>query len=368
MARRWLAGTLILLLVLVAVPLAALGIGKAYRWVSYTRVGEKGIAEMHAVPVRGVSHYVFLRGRDRENPVLLFLPGGPGESMVPLAQEFTADLQEHFVVAHVEFGVGKAEQYKTTPSMADFIDDAEAIVDHLRFRFGGRPVYLVGHSLGAVQALRISQRSPHKIGALATIGQTVDWRTGNRLTAQRLTRLAAARGDQETVRKISRLPTTLTDAEDPTMIDFAAVKEQRALLRPYGMENVIGNHTAEARWWTYLTAPTHTIPESCNLMYEEEGVCAKIAAEPNWWHQWNGIIPGILQFNAPRDVPELRVPYAAIVGSNDWITPAELTRHYVRTLRAPSKRFVLVEGAGHYAHLDQPQQVQRIIIEAFRQR
>lgn len=203
---------------------------------------------------------------------------------------------------------------------------------------------------------------------MATIGQTVDWRTGNQLAARRLTRLAAERGDQDTLRKISRLPPTLTDAEDPSMIDFAAVKEQRALLRPYGMENVIGNHTAEARWWTYLTAPTHTISESCNLMYEEEGVCAKIAVEPNWWHQWSGIIPGILQFNALRDIPQLQVPYAAIVGSSDWITPAELTRRYVRALRAPSKRLFLVEGAGHYAHLDQPREVKHIIIEAFRQR
>lgn len=365
MVRRSLLRLLLAILLLITAPIAAVACAKAYRWASYVRVGDSGIVEVQAVKVRGINHYLFIRGLDREKPVLLFLPGGPGESMVPLAQEFTNELQKHFVVAHVESGVGKAEQYKITPSLANFIDDAEALVDHLRSR-RNRRIYLVGHSLGSVQALRIAQRSPWKIAAVATIGQTVDWPAGNRLTAAQLTRLAADRGDYQTVKKITSLPPTLTTVDDPHMIDFAAVKAQRALLKPYGMENVIGHHTAEARWWAYLTAPTHTLSESCNLMYEEEGACARFTAGPNWWHQWSGLIPGILQFNAVQDVSELRVPYTAIVGENDWITPAQLTRAYVERLKAPSKRFLTVSRAGHYAHLDRSGEVQKLILESFR--
>jgi pimeloyl-ACP methyl ester carboxylesterase len=352
------------LTILIIAPAAVVAATKALRWAKYVDVGVKGIVEVESVPLRGTDHYLFLRGEDREKPVLLFLPGGPGESVVPLAQEFSGQLMKHFVVAHVEFAVGKAEQYEATPSLDEFIADGEGMVDHLRSRFGGR-VYLVGHSLGSVQALRIAQRSPEKIAAVASIGQTADWRRGNALTANHLRQMAAARQDMETVREITSLPPTLATAEDPTMIDFAAVKKQRDLLRAYGMENVLEKHTAEARWWAYLTAPTHTISESCNLMYEEGGLCARITGDPNWWHQWSGLIPGILQFNAAREVPVLRTPYTAIVGSNDWITPAQLTKEYVARLNAPSKRFLLVEGAGHYAHLDKPQEVQQLILEAF---
>lgn len=137
MVRRLLPRLLLAILLVIAVPIAAVAGAKAYRWTNYVSVGDKGIVEVEPVSVRGVNHYLFLRGLDREKPVLLFLPGGPGESMVPLAQEFTEELQKHFVVAHVESGVGKADQYKTTPSLTDFVADAEALVDHLRSRFGG---------------------------------------------------------------------------------------------------------------------------------------------------------------------------------------------------------------------------------------
>lgn len=100
-------------------------------------------------------------------------------------------------------------------------------------------------------------------------------------------------------------------------------------------------------------------------MYEEDGVCAKIGPAPNWWHQWSGLIPGILKFNAVHDVPKLRVPYIAIVGENDWITPAQLTRAYVAGLEAPSKTFFMIKGAGHYAHLDKPLAIQQLILEGF---
>lgn len=356
----------IVLLALLALPFAAFGGTKAYRWAAYQAVGANGIVRTDAVPVRGIRHFLFIRGYDGTKPVLLFLPGGPGESVVPLGQEFTDDLQHDFVVAEVEFGVGKAEQYRETPSLDQFIDDAEALVDHLRSSFGGRPVYLVGHSLGSIQALRIAQRSPEKVAGIATVGQTVDWRAGNVLTANRLRALATRAGDRATVADLARLPATLATSDDPPMIDFASVKTQRDLLDRYGMETVLRKHTAKARWWTYLTAPTHSLADSCNLLYKEGGLCARIAASPNWWQQWHGIIPGVLQFNAPRDVPELKRPYLAIVGSNDWVCPADLTRAYVRGLRAPSKRLVVLNGAGHYAHLDQPRAFQAAIRAAFR--
>ena len=330
----------------------------------WRNVGQSGIAEVVAVPIRDAVQYVFIRGYDRRKPVLLFLPGGPGESYVPREAEFCRGLEHDFVMAQVELGVGKAEVYKTSPDIKQYALDGEAIVDVLRKKFGGRPIYLVGHSLGSVQALLIAQHSPEKIAAVATIGQVVDWRRGNELAAAEIQSRAAARGDQETLAQLDTFPHTLTSAKDPLMIDFASVVKQRALERQYGMDSVTGRHSPEAHWFLYLTAPNHSLRQSCNLAYEVP-LCQTIAGPKDWFGEWHNLLPGVVGFDAAKAVPELKVPFLAIVGTNDWVCPAALVKEYEEKLLAPSKQFLAIKDAGHYAHFDNPIEFQRAIKEAW---
>jgi pimeloyl-ACP methyl ester carboxylesterase len=195
-----------------------------------------------------------------------------------------------------------------------------------------------------------------------TIGQTVDWPEGSALSNAELRRRALAVSDETTARTVASLPQTLTLADDPLMIDFAAVAKQRTLLRRYDMERVAEQHVPQARWLTTLTTPTHSPREACNLMWEEGTPCGLIAPHPNWWAQWNRVIAGVLAFDARKDVPSLDVPYLAIAGTEDWICPAALVAEYEEALSAPTKGLVLIEGAGHYTHLDAPGEFQSALL------
>lgn len=356
----WRVGAAVLIALLL--PLLAYGGLRAVRWAEWQSVGDAGVVLVEQVETRGVAHALFVRGRDASAPLLLFLPGGPGESAVPYSAEFTDRLQDHFVVAHAEFGVGRGEQYGDAPTLEAYTADVEAVVDRLRAEFGDRRVLLVGNSLGSVHALRIAQRSPGKVSGVVTVGQTVDWPEGSALSNAELRMRALAAGDVATAEAVAALPQTLTLADDPLMIDFAAVAKQRELLRRYGMERVADRHVPQARPLTTLTTPTHSPREACNLMWEEGSLCALLAPHPNWWAQWNEVIVGVLAFDARTDVPSLAVPYLAIAGTEDWICPAALVAEYERTLSAPSKSIALIEGAGHYTHLDAPEQFQTAVL------
>jgi pimeloyl-ACP methyl ester carboxylesterase len=363
-ARRVVRRILLAPFAIVAVAILAFCVIKTWRLLDWRNVGQAGIAEVVAVPIRGAVQYVFIRGYDRRKPVLLFLPGGPGESYVPREAEFSRGLEHDFVMAQVEFGVGKAEIYKASPDIQQFAMDGEAIVDVLRNEFGGKPIFLVGHSLGSVQALLIAQHSPQKIAALATIGQVVDWRRGNELAAAQIRSRAAARGDQSALAQLDTFPHTLTAAENPLMIDFGSAVKQRALERQYGMDSITGRHTPETHWFLYVTAPNHSLRQSCNLAYQVP-MCQTIAGSKDWFGEWHNLIPGIVGFDAERDVPELKVPFLAIVGTNDWVSPAVLVKEYEEKLIAPKKQFVAIENAGHYTHFDSPAEFQRAIKEAW---
>ncbi|HET9271831.1 MAG TPA: alpha/beta hydrolase [Vicinamibacterales bacterium] len=51
---------------------------------------------------------------------------------------------------------------------------------------------------------------------------------------------------------------------------------------------------------------------------------------------------------------EFEVPIFVIQGTKDDYTPAALSRAYVDALHAPTKEFVPIDGAGHFAIVSRP--------------
>lgn len=357
MQRRWkFAIAAALLVAAIAAPLH----WRAQRQAVFHDVPPGGVADIVWVTIRHMDQHLFVRGHDRSKPILLFLPGGPGESFVPLAPIFTGDLERDFVVAHIEMGgVGMSRDYATTPTFDDLVADVGRMIDVLRSRYGRDAIYLVGHSFGSALALRAAQKWPEKVVAVATTGQTVDWRAGNRLAHAELVRRASAEYNAVALAELAKIPTDLVKPSDPTMVDFEAVKVLRRWQEHYGIMNIFAQHTAKVHWIEYLTAPGHSLKQSCRLIWR--GPCKLIAEAPQWWHNWNLALRGIVAFDASRDVPRLAVPYLAIIGDDDWVTPAPLLTDYAAKLDAPAKRVVHLAGAQHYAFLDRPAEFQQAV-------
>jgi pimeloyl-ACP methyl ester carboxylesterase len=61
----------------------------------------------------------------------------------------------------------------------------------------------------------------------------------------------------------------------------------------------------------------------------------------------------------PR-LARLRVPALVIHGERDLI-PVECARRIAGTI--PGARFVLLQGSGHFCHLEAPEAVRRVIVE-----
>ena len=56
------------------------------------------ISLKQTIPIGGINQYIQIKGAHAEDPVLLFLHGGPGNSVMGYADKFTDELQKHFVV------------------------------------------------------------------------------------------------------------------------------------------------------------------------------------------------------------------------------------------------------------------------------
>jgi proline iminopeptidase len=138
------------------------------------------IATMEHVKLGGVDQWLVIRGNSVQNPVLLFLSGGPGGSELGRMRRFNQPLEERFVVAVWEQrGCGKsydAINPKSALTVDQYVADVIELSDMLRARFHADNIYLMGHSWGSILGVRAVQQRPDLFYAYIGTGQMVNVR------------------------------------------------------------------------------------------------------------------------------------------------------------------------------------------------
>lgn len=135
------------------------------------------IAELTTIDVNGHDLSMMIRGHDVDNPVLLFLAGGPGGSELGAMRNHLPTLEEHFTVATWDQrGTGRsyAELDPTeTVTLDGVVDDTIEVTNYLRNRFGQDRIYLLGQSWGSTLGVLAVQEHPELYRAFVGAGQMV---------------------------------------------------------------------------------------------------------------------------------------------------------------------------------------------------
>ena len=70
---------------------------------------KKSVAILEKIIIGGINQYICIRGKNIENPILLFLHGGPGDAMLPVMTGINGELEDDFIVVNWEQrGAGKS--------------------------------------------------------------------------------------------------------------------------------------------------------------------------------------------------------------------------------------------------------------------
>lgn len=135
------------------------------------------IAELTTVELGGHDLGLMIRGHDVDNPVLLFLAGGPGGSERGAMRNHLPELEEHFtVVTWDQRGTGTSYPELDpvgTLTLDAAVDDTIALTEHLRDRFGQDQIYLLGQSWGTTLGVLAAQERPDLYRAYIGTGQMV---------------------------------------------------------------------------------------------------------------------------------------------------------------------------------------------------
>ncbi len=289
------------------------------------------IATLETVTLNGSEQWVSIRGRDVNNPVLLFLAGGPGGSQLATARYALGGLEDHFVVVNWEQpGAGKSFDAvdRSTLTPERYIEDAHALILHLQERFGQDKVYVLGESWGSALGIMLVQRYPERFHAFIGTGQMVAFLETDRMDYDFALQWAQERGDTAKVEALVR-------QGPPPYYDDVAWKSATYLLDTYAYMNAnpaIADNGANTL--RDLAAPEYGLYDKVSWF---RGVIDTLGI----------VYPQLWEVDFRQQAPKLDVPVYFLIGRHDINAPVTLTEQYYDLLDAPHKAIVWFEHSGH---------------------
>lgn len=151
-------------------------------------VAEGGVAELATVRVGDSDQVVMIRATDPENPVLLYLSGGPGQSDLALARALTTGWVDDVVFADLDQR-GNGKSYAAIDPVSAMtldraVDDVIEVSEYLRERFDEPKIYLMGESWGTILGVLAAQRRPT---CTTPTSAAARWRMSSRPTSRSTT-------------------------------------------------------------------------------------------------------------------------------------------------------------------------------------
>jgi pimeloyl-ACP methyl ester carboxylesterase len=299
-----------------------------------------GVEERRTVTLGGIEQWITIRGTDRANPVLLYLHGGPGSTMMPISWSFQRGWEDYFtVVQWDQRGAGKtaranpAESVAGTMSLDQVTSDAVELIAWLRSHMGVDQVIVAGHSWGTLVGLSAVHQVPEQVSVYVAIGPVVSIPDNEAAAYAMLLDEARARNDAEALAELESL------APYPGDLTFERLDVQRSWVGRYGG---LAAYRDNARH--FFRAPRLS-PD-----YDREDVAeihpASLRILDEMFDEFAGIdLTGITR---------LEVPVVLFLGRHDINTPTGPVLDWLDTLDAPHKHVVWFEHSAHLMPVEEP--------------
>lgn len=304
-------------------------------------VTAQGVDERIKLRIGGIDQWLSIRGKDRRNPILLFLHGGPASPAMPEAYTFQTPWEDYFtVVQWDQRGAGKTYAANTEQAMAPgmtvqgMTDDAAEVVQYLRQHYGKQKIFLLGHSWGSVLGVQLAQRHPEWFYAYISVGQVVNGRRNEALGYAFALREATAQGNEVAVRELKAMApypgTSLT-------LDRVGTRSKWEMYYgglAYGRQDYQFEDDAESLSPDYSKADLAAIGKGSLFSLEH-------------------LLQPLLAVDFDK-VTHFDCPVIVYVGQHDYTTAHELAEKWFDDIQAPSKRLVSFADSAHMMMQEQP--------------
>lgn len=296
------------------------------------KVLKGSIAELRKVQLNGRYEWISVRGKNKNNPVLLFLAGGPGGTQMAATRYELSRLEDNFVVVSWD-QPGSGKSYNAISSSKITVDtytkDGIALTDFLRKSFKTDKIYLMGESWGSALGIFLAAEAPSKYYAFIGTGQMVDFKETEIIDYKKVIELASKSGDKRTVKK-------LKENGMPPYYGSGVTWKSAVYL------NYLSDYMTKDKEIT--SSGYHTLRD---MFASEYGFMDSINYLRGVVTTFNHVYQQLYSTDLRKSFTKLKVPTYFFIGKHDVNAPISLLQEYYSSLEAPKKEIVWFEHSGH---------------------
>lgn len=288
----------------------------------------EAIHKQEQVLIGGILQTIDIKGSDINNPILLFLHGGPGTSLIPVSESFTQNLQKHFLVVQWDQRqTGSTLIANVSPeplTTALLQSDAHEMVSYLLKNFNKPKLYLASHSWGSILGFDIASKNPEQLYAYICISGLIDQDKNARLTIDMLNNWAKENANAEAQEELSHVKVPYKTPDD---LFYA----QKWLFIHNGVE-FAKEDNFKPTYYRWLDV---------------------------WFPTWLASV----QNNRFNQQQEFHCPIYFFEGNGDQQQSHYIVEDYYNWIKAPKKDFFWFTNSGHTIFNTEPDKIQSTLIE-----
>ncbi len=305
-----------------------------------------GINSLEPVRIGGIEQWIEVRGQNVNNPILLFIHGGPGLAFIPLAGAFQDPWEKYFtVVQWDQRGAGKTyasndkELQHRTINVPQMERDTLDVVNYVRNRFHRKKIFVLGHSWGSLLGLWLAHEHPETIYAYVGVGQVVNPKQNEEIAYRDALQEARNRHNEQAVKDLENIA-----PYPPPNADLAkgqtAQNWQAELLGPPA--NGVRFQDVGRLLSTLVSAPEYSLVDDVGFV---RGQLFSLEI----------LTPEMMEVDLDKLGPDFRVPILFFEGRHDPYCRPSLIQEYSQTIKAPQKDLILFDNSGHFPFFEEKQ-------------
>ncbi|MFE4243271.1 alpha/beta hydrolase [Peribacillus butanolivorans] len=308
--------------------------------------GDNSISELEQVEINGSSHEIMIRGNDKDNPVIIFVHGGPGCSEIPYADKYQDLLETNFtVVNYDQRASGKSyhffEDYSNLSSDL-LVEDLLAMTDYISERLGKEKVILIGHSFGTYIGMQAAYKAPEKYEAYIGVGQMSDTVESEIDSLNYSINQAQNDGNKDDVLYLQGLTEKIKNGDTFTPRNYVMKYGGSSRL----IDNPDGNNIGMLFSSEYNLLDV--IRYNYGLSYSQKILLKEVLKNP-----------------LPTIVTKLELPSYFIMGEYDYMTSSNAAKKYFDMIEADKKEFIAFEQSAHYPQFEEKEKFYEWISDTF---
>ncbi len=308
------------------------------------------IAVIERPIIGGIPQGIIIRGENIENPVLLYVHGGPGAPSYPMYKNELKKLEKIFTICYWEQRGAGMSYSKDVPvasmNLNQMVEDAAVVTRYLMNKFNKQKIYILGHSWGSLLSSFTIQKYPELYYAYIGIGQIANTYLSEKESYQFVAEEARNRNDKNAQIGISQLKFPDMKASGREWYDYYMM--QRKYVLEYGGARYGQSRDYKDIAKAVLFCREYTMQDKLN--YSAGAAFSQIHLDTC-----------MTNINLNNVLTEQYIPVYIFQGLHDHQTSYPIAKEYFDHLKAPIKKFYTFNNSAHSPHVEEYNKFEKIV-------